>query len=90
MKAVGNCLVATSAKDTIVISAQTTFRFDDLRTRHIENYSALYSRMQLQLHSGGSDLLTDRILQSTSDLGLVALYLNYVQYLLISCSRPGP
>jgi hypothetical protein len=105
-QAIGNSLVLTSRKATIVISAQTTFRSEnveaqaladaeaalareDLRARHVENYHALYSRMQLQLHDSESALSTDLRLQSIPDPSLIALYHNYGRYLLISCSRPG-
>jgi hypothetical protein len=61
----------------------------DLRARHVENYSSLYSRMQLKLYTDGSSLPTDQQLLATPDAGLITLYHNYGRYLLISCSRPG-
>lgn len=106
IRAVGNCLVVHSANATMVIAAQTTFRYentetqvladmgaalnqDHLRERHIENYRALYSRMQLQIQEGRSLSSADRRQPHVPDPSLIALYHNYGRYLLISCSRPG-
>lgn len=49
----------------------------------------LYGRLELQLHSNGPDVPTDQRIRNARDPGLIALYLHYSRYLLISCSRPG-
>lgn len=103
---IGGCLVVDSRKTTVVISAQTTFRYDDvesaalkdanealdqknLRENHVANYSASYSRLELNLGKSTSDLPTDQRFLGHPDGSLVALYHNYGRYLLLSCSRPG-
>ncbi|CEL07509.1 hypothetical protein ASPCAL10666 [Aspergillus calidoustus] len=62
---------------------------DDIWKRHITDYQVLYGRLELQLGPDATDIPTDRRIQSARDPGLIALYLHYSRYLLISCSRPG-
>ncbi|KAJ5293944.1 hypothetical protein PENANT_c009G04095 [Penicillium antarcticum] len=61
----------------------------DLVKRHMEDYWSLYNRMELKLGSSSPYIPTDKRLQSSRDLGLIALYHNYSRYLLISGSRNG-
>lgn len=68
--------------------------WDELSSRHMQDYSALYTRMSLRL--GNTDILdglqkipTDVRLKESRDLGLITLYHNYSRYLLISSSRSG-
>lgn len=68
--------------------------YEDLRTRHMEDYQTLYSRLSLDL--GGhdrSDLPTDERLDALAkgaqDPALAALYFQYGRYLMIATSRPG-
>ncbi|RDW86827.1 glycoside hydrolase family 95 protein [Aspergillus mulundensis] len=62
---------------------------EEIWTRHIKDYQSLYGRVQLQLRPDASDIPTDQRILNARDPGLVALYLHYSRYLLISCSRPG-
>ena len=69
--------------------------YDELRERHIADFRALFSRVQLQLgpaHSNSSDQPTDERIHNfaeTDDPDLLALYFEFGRYLLISSSRPG-
>ena len=66
--------------------------FEDLRRRHVADFQALFSRVQLQLGDTVSRETTDRRIagfDATDDPGLMALYFHVGRYLLISCSRPG-
>ncbi|KAL4962347.1 glycoside hydrolase superfamily [Aspergillus stella-maris] len=60
---------------------------DELWLRHIADYQAMYVRLELQLGPNKSDLPTDHRIRNRRDPGLMALYLQYSRYLLISCSR---
>ncbi|KAL4931186.1 glycoside hydrolase family 95 protein [Aspergillus undulatus] len=62
---------------------------DDLWNRHVTDYQALYGRLELELSPSATDIPTDQRLQNQRDPGLIALYLHYSRYLLISCSRAG-
>ncbi|KAG4431025.1 hypothetical protein IFR05_013483 [Cadophora sp. M221] len=61
----------------------------NLRENHVENYTSLFSRMELNLGIDKSDFPTDQRLLGPPDGSLIALYHNYGRYLLLSCSRPG-
>ncbi|WP_150271309.1 glycosyl hydrolase family 95 catalytic domain-containing protein [Paenibacillus tepidiphilus] len=72
--------------------------YEQLRSSHIEDYRALFGRMELSLQGkldqqSLSDLATDqrlqRLQQGAEDNGLIGLYFHFGRYLLISCSRPG-
>jgi alpha-L-fucosidase 2 len=67
--------------------------FDQLRSRHLANYQALYSRVTFNLPAGeNSSLSTDERIRRFSegkDAQLAALFFQYGRYLLISSSRPG-
>jgi alpha-L-fucosidase 2 len=65
-----------------------------IRAAHIEDYKALYSRVELEIGDRGpNNLPTDqriaRVQQGSTDPGLEALLFLYGRYLLISSSRPG-
>ncbi|KKK17471.1 hypothetical protein ARAM_005164 [Aspergillus rambellii] len=62
---------------------------ENIWKRHITDYQALYDRLELQLGSDATHLPTDERILNARDPGLIALYLHYSRYLLISCSRPG-
>lgn len=66
---------------------ETGKTFVEYEQEHIADYSALYSRVELEM-PGRSDLPTDEWLQNP-DPGLYALYYQYGRYLLISSARPG-
>lgn len=68
--------------------------YNELLTEHIKDYSALYSRVALQLGSADKDsiAINERLASYTTgtpDLALEALFFQYGRYLLISSSRPG-
>ncbi len=68
------------------------YSYDMLRQRHLDDFRALFSRVQLQL---GNDQSIESIDQRIKDFAknedpnLLALYFEFGRYLLISCSRPG-
>jgi len=66
--------------------------YQQLRKRHVEDYQRLFSRVELRLGDDRSTEPTDQRIRnfgSTDDPGLLALYFEFVRYLLISSSRPG-
>lgn len=70
--------------------------YHELYDRHVKDYRALFDRMDIVLSDGRSTpdhLPTDerlkRVRQGEDDPELVALYVQYGRYLLISSSRPG-
>lgn len=67
--------------------------YDELLSRHIENYSALFNRVKLELGYTDSVLNpTDIRLRDFSkgnDPQFAALYFQFNRYLLISSSQPG-
>ncbi|WP_432103165.1 glycoside hydrolase family 95 protein [Streptomyces sp. bgisy091] len=69
-------------------------RYEQLRTRHVEDYRRLYSRVGIDLGpSERAGLPTDQripLFADGKDPQLAALYFQYGRYLLASCSRtPG-
>ena len=66
--------------------------YDSLRKRHVEDFSRLFSRVQLHLGEDRSTESTDLRIKDfaeNEDPSLLALYFEFGRYLLISCSRPG-
>ncbi len=68
--------------------------YPDIRKEHIEDYQELFNRFTIDLGTNSRDTLaTDERLRSyarsNDDPGLVALYMQYGRYLLISSSREG-
>ena len=67
--------------------------YDDLRSRHVADYQALFGRTSIDLgRTGAADQPTDvRIAQhgGADDPQFSALLFQYGRYLLISSSRPG-
>lgn len=68
-------------------------RFEDIKSDHIREYQTYFNTLSLDLgHSASEQLPTDERIQQfekTADPSLLALYLQYGRYLLISSSRPG-
>jgi len=64
-----------------------------LRTRHVEDHAALFSRVQIDLGttSAAAQNTLQRIARYTAqdDPALLALFFQYGRYLLIASSRPG-
>ncbi|MGO4693479.1 glycoside hydrolase N-terminal domain-containing protein [Paenibacillus sp. 2TAB26] len=71
--------------------------YDELKSRHIQDFTSLSKRVQLRLtdaaHSNAADVPTNERLklvqEGNADAGLMALYYQFGRYLLISSSRPG-
>jgi alpha-L-fucosidase 2 len=78
-----------------VIETAANLGYEALKEAHIADYTALYSRVKLELDDDPAlnALPTDerwqRLRQGKSDLGLKELVFNLGRYLIISSSRPG-
>ncbi|MFI7070798.1 glycosyl hydrolase family 95 catalytic domain-containing protein [Micromonospora sediminicola] len=75
------------------LAAARTVAVDQLRSRHLADYQALFRRVSIDLgRTAAADQPTDvRIAQhaTSDDPQFAALLFQYGRYLLISCSRPG-
>ena len=75
------------------LTAARASSYDQLRSRHVADYQALFGRVTLDLgRTSAADQTTDvRIAQhnSVNDPQFSALLFQYGRYLLISSSRPG-
>ncbi|PTA47624.1 glycoside hydrolase N-terminal domain-containing protein [Micromonospora sp. RP3T] len=75
------------------LSAARSVAVDQLRSRHLADYQALFNRVTIDLgRTAAADQPTDvRIAQhaSTNDPQFAALLFQFGRYLLISSSRPG-
>ena len=75
------------------LNAARAIAFDQLRSRHVADYQALFNRVTIDLgRTSAADQTTDvRIAQhaSTNDPQFAALLFQFGRYLLISSSRPG-
>lgn len=76
--------------------AAAKMAYGELRSRHVEDYRALFGRVSLTLGQADEDASAmtlerrmERLSQGESDPGLNALYFQFGRYLLISSSRPG-
>jgi alpha-L-fucosidase 2 len=77
-----------------VLNKAVTQKYDRLKTRHIEDYRSLYSRVSFEMPVTPEQaaLSTDERIRryaETPDNGLVTLLFHYGRYLMISGSRPG-
>ena len=78
-----------------VINNAAETGYEKMREEHIEDYSELYSRTQIDLNSDEelNKLPTDerfhRFKDGEQDLGLKELVFNLGRYMIISSSRPG-
>ncbi|WP_054027412.1 glycosyl hydrolase family 95 catalytic domain-containing protein [Bacillus sp. FJAT-28004] len=85
------------------LHAASLMSYEELRERHVGDYSSYYRRVELELRSSGNDAMADveqaeklatdvrlrRLAEGAHDAGLFALYYQFGRYLLLSCSRPG-
>ncbi|MFD0818573.1 cellulose binding domain-containing protein [Micromonospora zhanjiangensis] len=75
------------------LAAARTVAYDELRSRHVTDYQALFNRVSIDLgRTSAADQPTDvRISQhaSVNDPQFAALLFQFGRYLLISSSRPG-
>jgi len=82
------------AKNLTAIAKLSQQSFAQIRRKHIADYGRLARRFELKLaEDGDTELPTlarvKRFSEGRPDAGLVALYVRFARYLLISCSRPG-
>ena len=66
--------------------------YDEIKARHIADYSALFSRVTLEIEGGRPDLPTNERLElhkKTPDPSLYALLYQFGRYLTIASSREG-
>ncbi|HEV8282942.1 MAG TPA: glycoside hydrolase N-terminal domain-containing protein [Chitinophagaceae bacterium] len=77
-------------KDLQMVNAKT---FNQVKSAHVREYQSYFNTLSIDLGSSENEKLptNERIEKfvSSSDPSLVALYLQYGRYLLISSSRPG-
>jgi len=80
--------------DSIIALAEQT-GYNKLKQLHIEDYSELYSRVELDLNSDPelnalpTNERWERLKEGNTDRGLKELTFNYGRYLIISSTRPG-
>ncbi len=78
---------------TALIENARTLGYEELRRRHLEDYRALFGRVELSIGTEGYDIPTDELLKRYQDGEklpyLEMLYYQYGRYLLISSSRPN-
>ncbi|CAM4203514.1 glycosyl hydrolase family 95 catalytic domain-containing protein [Zobellia nedashkovskayae] len=82
------------AKVDEVLSKIEGEKFSSIEKNHIEDYQSLYNRLKIDLGDNGRSKkpTNQRIYdfwKDPNDPQLVALYVQYARYLLISSSRPG-
>lgn len=68
-------------------------KYEDIKSAHVKDYQYYFNTFSLDLGSSKNEMLptNERILKynHNDDPALIALYLQYGRYLLISSSRPG-
>lgn len=78
-----------------LLDAAAQLDYETLKSRHIDDFQSLYSRVHLQLpmtediESLPVNQRLQRLREGKEDQGLMALYYQFGRYLLISSSRPG-
>lgn len=67
--------------------------YDEIKNIHIEDYSALYKRVEFALEKENAEIPTDerldKIKNGEEDCSFATLYFNFGRYLMIASSRPG-
>ena len=67
--------------------------YEAVKKAHIDDYKAIYDRVNLDIGEGRDDIPTDKRLnafkRNKNDLSLITLVYNYGRYLAISSSREG-
>lgn len=74
------------------VDRASKYSYEKLRSRHVNDFRALFSRVSLHLGKDDShDSIDQRIQQfeHTNDSALLALYFEFGRYLLIASSRQG-
>ncbi len=76
-----------------VLQKAVAFTYDELKRRHIEDYSSLFNRTDISFTDESVNIPTDRLLKEYRRKNHTAyteeLVFQYGRYLLISSSRPG-
>ena len=77
-----------------IMAAASARSYDELLSRHLDDYRALFGRVSLTLGDGKEpEAMTDELLEAYGkgehSPYLEALYFQFGRYLLIACSRPG-
>ena len=75
-----------------ILDAALKKSYEELKMRHVNDYSALFGRVELEIEGGREDLPTDERLfahEKEPDPSLYALMYQFGRYLMISSSRPG-
>ena len=70
---------------TISTAVQTGF--NAIKKTHVDDFSSIMKRCQLELDFKPSGLTTDKLVAGNGSLELENLYFNYSRYLQLSCSR---
>ncbi|MES1196859.1 MAG: glycoside hydrolase family 95-like protein, partial [Steroidobacter sp.] len=68
------------------------YSYEKLKTRHVNDFNSLFSRVSLHLGKDTSNESIDQRIkqfETSNDPALIALYFEFGRYLLISSSRPG-
>ncbi len=83
-----------SKKSTGYLEGIANKSFDAIKTAHVDDYKSLFDRFTVNFGDNGrSQLPTNMRLYSfwnnPDDPQLLALYIQYARYLMISCSREG-
>ncbi len=81
-------------KTTEILDKAAKITYDQIRKAHIADYQKLFNRFDVQFSENGQAKLptNERIVafsKEANDPQLLALYIQYGRYLLISSSRPG-
>lgn len=68
-------------------------KYDDLKARHIQDFSSFMGRVNFRLGAGENSLPTDELMaknfETKNEQALYPLYFQFGRYLLLSSSRPG-
>ena len=80
-----------AARVAVALDSAARRSVDALRTAHIRDYQALFTRVTLELGRSRAMPTDDRVraFSDGNDPGLAALYFQYGRYLLIASSRTG-
>ncbi|SFP84514.1 glycoside hydrolase family 95 protein [Parafilimonas terrae] len=74
------------------LSALQHYSYPAIKARHVNNYQKLFNTFSVSFGNIDNTLPADKRLMQpdkANDVSLIALYMQYARYLLISSSRPG-
>ncbi len=72
-----------------ILDAAAAKTVEELQARHTADYSALFSRVSLELGEAPDSLTNERLIHPENDPALAALLFDFGRYLMIAASRPG-